>query len=507
MPGQATRLGPFAGGLNSLSDPTAVADTELVDCVNFELDLDGSLTSRPPITLASAATPGTSRINLLTYYSEPTGTYYLIGSSNTGTYYFNGASWTLITNTINAAAATQFRDRLFLVPPIGAINPGGTWSPSAGFVADADMPQGNAIIPFKNRLFISPGKGALTNGSRLHFSNIVPVTGDVDWNVSVNFLDIQAGDGQNLIDVQILNNSIMCFKNDSTYVYNYDSAPDKGSVNNISATIGVSDIHCIVAFENTLMIYHEGNVYELINYNYTRLNIKCPFGVDNNVPMTFDQPVAMSLFNDRLIVRHFDRVYVFNLRTRTWGRWHSERYFAYFLAEPKNSVITDIPTCFAGSAILNTTQLYRIADTFDAISTEEMTCTFRTKNYDYQISSNFKKLYWWGADVVAQGDVNVVALPIVYSTSLSWDQLELGTWDDLQTWDQPLTAIPIVADAVNTAGAGNRKFLRFNKTLRFRQIYFTVSITNDGTSGTAPCKVFNLTTYVGTRQMVSKEIS
>lgn len=507
MPGKMQQLGPFQGGLNTRSDPTVVADTELVECVNFELDLDGSLTSRPPITLQPAATPGVSRINLIGYYVEPSGTYYLIGSSNSGTYYYEGTNWIIITATVNAVAMTQFRDRVWLVAPYGSVNPGGSWSPSTGFVADPDMPKGNAIIAYKNRLFISPGKNALVNGSRLQFSNIVPLVGDLNWNISLNFLDIQAGDGQNLIDIHLLNNSIICFKNDSIYVYTYDSAPDKGSVNNISATIGTSDIHCVVPYENTLIIYHEGNVYEMINYNFTRLNTKVPFSVDNTVFLTFEQSVAMSLFNDRLIVRHFDRVYVFDLRTRTWSRWQSNRHFAYFISEPKNALITDVATAFAGSAILNVKELYRIQDTFDSTNIEQMTCRFQTKNYDYEVSSKYKKLYWWGADVVAQGTVNVSAHPIVFSSSISWDQLNLQTWDDLQTWDQPLSAIKVITDSVNAMGAGNRKFLRFNKTLRFRQIYFEVSVDTDGTEKTAPCKIFHLTTYVNLKQIVSKKIT
>ena len=48
MPGDALQIGPFVGGLNTFSDPSAVADNELVVCDNFELDLDGSLKSRPP---------------------------------------------------------------------------------------------------------------------------------------------------------------------------------------------------------------------------------------------------------------------------------------------------------------------------------------------------------------------------------------------------------------------------------------------------------------------------
>lgn len=500
MGGSPVRLGPFAGGLNALSDPTAVADSELVDVVNFELDLDGSLASRPPITDQG---DGPGDLTLLGYFIAPNGTYYLIGSTPTATYYYDGSAWTLITDTFGAVSMVQFQDKAWLLASETETDPGGNWTPGGGFTPVAALPKGRIIISHKNRLWVAPGKAATTNGSRINFSS---VTDPTSWDTN-NYLDVSPGDGQNVTDIVVYQNSIMVFKNDSTYNYSYDSAPDRGTVSRISATQGASDIRCVVPYENILFVYHEGSVYELINYNYSKINTKVPFTVDNSIPMNFRTTVAMSLVNDRLVVRHFDRVYVFNLKTRTWTRWNTDRHFAYFIAEPKNNVITDIPTYYAGSCLVGDPSLYRIRDIFDADSSELMTCVARTKNYDYQISSHFKRLMWWGADVLSQGNVEVSANPIIYSAAISWDALDLKTWDDLQTWDQPLDAQPIVSDAVVTTGAGSRKFLKFMKSLRFRQIYFIVSIDNDGTNRTAPSRLFNLTTYIQTKQQVSKEIS
>jgi hypothetical protein len=502
MGGSPIRLGPFAGGLNSLSDPTAVADSELVDVINFELDLDGSLTSRPPIIISGNA-PG--QIRLLGYVVDTGGTSYLIGSTATATYYFTGGSWTLITSTVGAISMVQFADKAWLLAPVGSANPGGSWVPAGAFTAVSAMPKGKAIVAHKNRLWVAPGKDATSAGSRIRFSS---VTDPTSWDVN-NYLDVSAGDGQNVTDITVYQNSIMVFKNDSTYNFSYDSSPDRGVVSRISATQGASDINCVVAYENVLFVYHEGNIYELINYSFSRINTKVPFRVDNTVPQTFIIPVAMSLFNDRLIVRHFDRIYTYNLKTRTWTRWASSRVFAYFILEPKNNLITDVPTAYAGSAISGDTALFKIQDIFNLDNVESIQCYVRTKNYDYQISSHFKRLMWWGADVVSQGDVSVIANPIVFSSLITWDQVANAAtgWDALQTWDQLLDALPVVTDSIPTVGAGSRKFLKFMKSLRFRQIYFEVTINTDGTVKTAPVKLFNLTTYIATKQQVGKSIS
>jgi len=82
MPGEAIQVGPFVGGLNTFSDETAIADNELVVCNNFELDLDGSLLSRPPIVDRGITFPlgATGNVNLLGYYYAPGNIPYLLAS-------------------------------------------------------------------------------------------------------------------------------------------------------------------------------------------------------------------------------------------------------------------------------------------------------------------------------------------------------------------------------------------------------------------------------------------
>jgi hypothetical protein len=133
MPGQAIQVGPFVGGLNTFSDPSAIADNELVVCENFEIDLDGSLKSRPPIedTGISFTLGATGNINILGYFYDQNGVEYLIASDGlTSTYYFTGSTWVLISNTLSAAGFTQFDDKAWLTAPVGTTQVGGYWTPS-----------------------------------------------------------------------------------------------------------------------------------------------------------------------------------------------------------------------------------------------------------------------------------------------------------------------------------------------------------------------------------------
>ena len=60
MSGTPVKIGPFVNGLNILNEPTTIADTECVELINFDVDLDGSIVSRPPITAIDNGIPGGS---------------------------------------------------------------------------------------------------------------------------------------------------------------------------------------------------------------------------------------------------------------------------------------------------------------------------------------------------------------------------------------------------------------------------------------------------------------
>lgn len=58
MSGTPVKIGPFTNGLNILNEPTTIADTECVELLNFDVDLDGSIVSRPPIVEISNGIAG-----------------------------------------------------------------------------------------------------------------------------------------------------------------------------------------------------------------------------------------------------------------------------------------------------------------------------------------------------------------------------------------------------------------------------------------------------------------
>lgn len=512
MPGQPIQVGPFIGGLNTFSDDTSIADTELTRCENMELDLDGSLKSRPAFRDPGVTFPlgATGNVEYLGYYYDPAGVPYLIASNGlTSTYYFNGTTWTLITNTISATAMAQFDGKAYLLAPVGSANPGGYWTPSGGFTTEPNMPKGNVIVAHKFRLWVAPGKDAGSNTTRLYRSDVLGSPSL--WSASPSFIDVGAGDGQAIVQIVVNYNTLMIFRTRSVYSFQYTNDPAQGVVSLVVPGIGLSDRRAIVQFESYIYFMYDDRAYEFINNRASHINQKVPF--EAGTQLGIYMPFAVSEFNRRIIFSYYDTMYVFNLKTRTWTTWKSPargsigKILTQETGDSTPQGVAHSSTAVAPGGSRTTPTLF-IADEDGLGGEETFTCTMQTKNFNYQASSNYKRLFWWGVDATFRGDVTGTVIPISYSQQVTWGQLRtMGvTWGQLLgfTWGQPQTNTLSVVQTRSTAGTTtSRKFIKFPKSLRFRQAYFKLEFPTDG----SVVRIFSLTTFVLPKERVSKTIT
>lgn len=513
MPGGTPlRLGPFLGGLNTASDPTAIGDAELAECTNFELDIDGSLASRPPLKELAGHVSWTERIVLLTE-GIFSGNHYVIGTNTDGVFYYFGGAWTLITNTFEAGAAAQYAGKIYLIPRPGSANPGGKWDPSGGFTAVAAIPQGQGAVIHKERMFITPGITATSNESRLRFSD----AGNLDVWDAANFIDAGQGDGTNLVDLTVFQDNIILFKEQSTYVLAYDIRPTDAVLRKISLTIGVSGQRNVANYENQVYIFHGGWIYEIINYDFNRLNTKVPFIRDDTAPSSFDEEVIfLSILEDRLICRYYRNIYAFNIRTRTWSQWESVANVLHYFGP----IVTIHPPTgneyYAGSCLTANETVIKLYNKAAATTAESpiagdqlITCVAKTKNFDMAISHQFKRLWWWGTDVVTNNSIVGIATPITFSFNVTWGALNNAgkQWNQVQTWGQPLTVPSSVITTVATGTGTARRFAKFLKALRYRQINFQVELTTEGSTVDGPARLFTMTIVTESKQVVPKSVN
>ena len=505
-------IGPFAGGLNTYDDPTAVKDSELVECLNWDPGLEGSLRSRPPfqnlnkpLTLGTAGNP-----RFLGFFYGTGNTYHLIATDGlSSTWSYNGTAWSLITNTFAASSMAQFDNKAWLASPVGETDPGGYWTPMGGFVADAAMPHGDTIVSFKSRLWISPGRGNV-NGTRVYYSKVL---GQPSFWTSPNFVDVGQGDGQDIVLLTTYYNTLVAFRTQSIYAFSFNADPAQGSVTLLVPGVGLTSKDSLISYESYLYFMYDEKAYQFINNNAQQINLKVPFTATSQANISI--PFGVSLFNNRAIFHYYDTMYVYSLRTKTWTRWKSPQHGSIGQIMSPAGVLTDEAyvnsSAVVPSGVGRTGKLLYIADAFTN-ATENYTCEMQTKNYNYQLSSNFKRLFWWGVDAVFRTRVRGWAVPVVHHAQVSWGQLysEGVTWGTLLggTWGSPFIGDLSVFSDYDLQGTGPmRKFVKMFKSLRFRQIYFKIVFDTDGSIGSAPINLFTLTAYVGSKETVSKTVS
>ena len=518
MPGEAIQIGPFTGGLNTFSDPTAIADNEVAICENFELDLDGSLKSRPPFVFRNVNMPlgATGTANILGYFYGPGNVPYLIGSDGLSkTYYYNGSSWVLITNTFAATSMAQFDNKAWLLAPYGSTNPGGRWEPVGGFVAEPQMPRGDTIVAHKFRLWVAGGRDALSNATTMYYSNTLDVTPFwPTFSSTLNTIKVGSGDGQAIVRISVYYNSLVIFRTNSIYSYQFLNDPGAGTISLLVPNIGLTDKKSLVAYENYIYFMYDEKGYEFVNNRAQQINTKVPFVAGTRTGIDESQARAVSLFNNRIIFSYFNYLYVFGLRTRTWTVWKSDVHgpigeiFAATTDAEFEEAITFSSAIVPAGTPRNAKTLH-LSDTFSD-DAEAFVCTVQTKNYNYQSSSTYKRLFWWGVDAIFRGEVRAFATPITYNQSISWTQLAAFTWNGLlpNDWEQPATPTIAIETVRNTAGVSPiRKFVKFLKALRFRQINYRLEFDTDGSINNAPVRLFSLMTYVRAHQRVSKTIT
>jgi hypothetical protein len=259
---------------------------------------------------------------------------------------------------------------------------------------------------------------------------------------------------------------------------------------------------------------YDEKAYEFINNRAQQINLKVPFESGNQSGIDESQARAVSVFGNRIIFSYFNNLYVYGLRTRTWSVWNStvrgpigEIFVAVTDMEYEEAItFSSAIVPFSGSRVANTLHITDLVTT----DNEAFVCTVQTKNYNYQASGVYKRLFWWGVDAIFRGQVTAKASPISFSQSITWSVLGAYQWGQISlfAWEQP--AAPVIAVETIRATPGNaaiRKFVKMLKSLRFRQINYRLEFETNGDTTTAPVRLFSLTTYVRAHQKVSKTVT
>lgn len=524
MATQVLRLGPFSGGLNIGSDPVLVQDTELTDCLNLELDIDGALVSRPAIQILNQ---GATNNRLFIFGSVVLGGILYIFGTRDGTTFVSAdgaVTWTALSPgglIRECRTMVVYNDTVWMPATFTGVNGGISWTPGGGAVAQAAMPRAEKCVVHKNRLYLCPGPNATSNASRLTFS----AAADFSTWPGANFIDVQPGDGDTLNNAIVYQDNLLLFKGESTHVLAYDLDPVDAILRLINSVVGSTDSLGVVQYENTVYTMHRNKIYEITNYNFALLNLKVPLVFDNALPtgtVTRRENQHLSLVGERLIVRYYNRTYSFQLRTRTWNEWRKtdvnstiEWHIFGPVVRARNSTGSGVDAYYTSYSFDVSSGGYKIIKIIDGrssgategLGTNTFFCIATTKTYDMADPIRYKRLFWWGADVVTGQNVTGSITPITLINSATWDSLNLEKWSDLNTWANPTSTANAFQETITGDNIANtNKLIRFGKGMRFRKAVFSMMLVTDG-STSQPTKIFQYTAIVGIKELVSARIS
>lgn len=519
------RLGPFTSGMNRAADPAVLEDTELLDCTNLELDIDGALVYRPAIQIIEQG--ATDERFLIFGGAHLSGTFYLFGTQDGSTFVSSdlGSTW----SELNPDGASRecismvvYTDKVWLPATPTSANGGMSWDPSGGAVAESDMPRGSACTVHKNRMYICPGETATSGESTLHFSDAADFT---TWP-GTNTIDVAQGDGTTLNDVIVYQDNLLIFKGESTHVLAYDLDPAEAILREINPVVGVHGTFSVVQHENTVYCLHHNKLYAIVNYNFQLLNLKIPFDDEQSLPANTTaryENQHISLFGDRLIVRFYNNTYVLGLRTQTWSEWRKTdpsstvewHVFGPLIRvhDPESSGNDSYYTGYSfdmddstGYKIIKLVDEHNDVD-LEGFGDETFYCTATTKDYDFGDPVRHKRLFWWGADLISGNEIIADIVPITLTFSPTWEDLGDLQWNELNTWGQPLMTITGTQTTIGSDNIFNtNKFIKLRKSLRFRKANFSVRLETNGAEA-QPTKLFSYIALIRTKAKATKQVS
>lgn len=509
-----TLLGPFKKGMNNRSSQETIADDELSHIENFELDADGSLVTRPAIAPAASTPVAGQFVNPLGFYVTQDGTTFLVATTNAATWLMNTATnlWTQIWGQ-RASGFAQYDHKAVLSRANGA---GGYWDGST-FVSTPTMPACEQIVFYQERFWAFGVKGS-PDQTRVWFSNITSAgpspTTIWTWTVATDFFEVGPGDGQWITGLMADSNALIIFRNRSTWHFSYPTSPFTGTLRELNPVVGADNKWCFVRYESAYYVLSQGFLYQFVNFQFYPLNSK---RIDfQSTVLSGGQrlDLRLSVFGQRIIVYYLGTLYVYGVATDSWCVWRSTTMAAHFLQLPASSTSGDDREALvvSGSGNSARTGLYRIIDGVLPVGDgEKFNAFIRTKSYSFEEAAQYKRIFYWAAEVQSASGAEGIAYPSTVSASgTTWNQMNESTWNDLEggSWNNPLTVVPVFRDDVEfPAFAPTRALIRFASEFHFMRVAFEVYLECDGTARTAMARIFSITPYLAVRGPVAGKVT
>lgn len=502
-------LGPFLGGLNNATGVAdTIGDTELAECIDFDYTVDGTLVTRPSVFQLPAQSPlNGNNLRILGVFIYGSTSYTVACLNDTDLYYRDNSQalylsgWVLLSSGFgNAQAATQYGSKMWFCKTTSG---GASWDGTT-FTAVAAIPAGNSMEVFKERLWVSSGNQT----SRLSFSAV----GDFTSFPGTNFVDVGPGDGQTMQTIVAGVNSMYIFKSSSSYALSFDSDPARGSLQQISSVIGAVSPWAVTRHENIIYVLDVQFVYAIVGYQYQRINVKVDIAKNNAVVGNLRQKGVLSTVGDRILVQYQSKTYVYYPLTNTWTEWALPPTHKWFAVEqyvgskgyPVYYTSINTTTGTSGGVGPFLAMFDGPWDSSIPVDLVNNDPTLTTKMFSFDTPYSFKRIMWWGADLIAtsssgQATVIMSLVPYNFQARKTWADISAFTWSALSayTWNEA-TVYGGTVDNTVIVSAPLRKYVKANRSIRCTRVQFKVAFT--GYDHTATSSIHHIVAAVKGKQ-------
>ncbi len=251
-------------------DDSLIPEGAIPEVMNFHFDRKGAATLRPGLTTLGA-TILVSRpcVGLHNAQSGTALAVFANGGSST-IYSFNGSAWSMSLDGGTATVAIRFVDFGSYTIAINFIQ--NTYTSMRFWNAGSSRHwhnTGNPINPqnmwgyacqlgevYKSRIYLGGDTSKEGNTSRLFFSSVISSTGIITWSPTVDYVDINPGDGENMTGLKRFSLELLVFK--PNYIYRFRTSgvdPDP------LIKVGARSHESIVEGARGLYFHHDTGFY------------------------------------------------------------------------------------------------------------------------------------------------------------------------------------------------------------------------------------------------------
>jgi hypothetical protein len=233
-----------------------------------------------------------------------------------------------------------------------------------------------------------------------------------------------------------------------------------------------------------------------------------------------DSMLGLTIFRDRMFVRYYATLYVYNLRTATWSTWTGgspNRRFSWVFGLP--SAAGSYDTAYAAPALASgvSSLIYFFRDDrLEGVggtagsNVENFSCSLTTKTYDFDVPQSYKSLFHWGVAMATNGNTTGTVQVPNTKVNPTWNSVLTRTWDDALAFSWDNNTQVLASDVIPPErGPWARKYLKFaTGKRRFRQIFFSLdTVALAGSAGDAAVRIFDMTSFMLERETVFKRTS